>query len=73
MKLSDAAEMIKNILYASEIIVKLSDASGTILIDAWWDQDNPNDKNIRNVAIQDDLDNWRMRGVESQGLDQFND
>ena len=73
MKLSDAAEMIKNVLYASEIIVKLLDASGTILIDAWWDQDNPNDKNIRNVAIKDDLDNWRMRGVESQGLDQFND
>ena len=33
-------------------IVKVSDASGTIVIDVWWNQDNTNNKNGQNGAIQ---------------------
>ena len=34
--------------------MKLSDTSGTILLDVQWDQDDPNDKNRQNGAIRCD-------------------
>ena len=59
--------------YASETILKPSNASGTIVKDVWWDQDDPNVKNIQQGAIGDDPGDWRMIRAELQGLERFND
>ena len=52
MKPPDASETIENTSDTFGIIINLSYASVTIVIDVWRDQDDPNDKNRRKGAIR---------------------
>ena len=47
--------MIKNTSDTSGTIVKPLYEYGMIVIDVWWDQDAPNDKNRQKGSIQCDL------------------
>ena len=67
MKPSDASETIVNLSDAYGMIVKPSGTSGKIVLDVWWDQDAPGDKNRQNGAI------WYNLGHSGREQEEWND